>query len=186
MASFLRYVSLGAVLMLLAACASTPQVRSNVNPNVDFTAFKTYNFASPFGTDRPNGVETPLTSMAKVSLSRIMESKGYTLADEPDLLVNAFVSTQQKMSVVEVPTADPYFYGYRYGGYNTWGGYRTQVNEYTQGTLVVDLVDARNNMLAWEGHAEQRLKSNRDPLTQARVDSVMDLVMVQYTHSAAP
>jgi len=187
MTSFLRNMTgLAAMAILLAACSSGPQIRANVNPSTDFAGFKTYNFASPFGTDRPNGVQTPVSSMVKASLGRAMESRGYTLSDNPDLIVNAFVSTQQKMSITEVPTADPYFYGYRYGRYNTWGGYRTQVNEYTQGTLVNDLADATNNMLAWEGHAEQRLKSNPEPITQERVDSVVGLVMEQFTFIAGP
>ncbi len=185
MKAFVRHLGLGALALLLTACASAPKITTNVNPETDFSGFKTYNFASPMGTDRPNGVQTPLTSMAKASLSRAMESRGYTLSDDPDLLVNAYVSTEQRMSVVEVPS-DPYLYGYRYGRYNTWGGYTTQVNEYTEGTLILDVIDARKNMLAWEAHAEKRLKSNADPITQERVDSVINQVMAQYPFSAAP
>lgn len=185
MRSFVRNLGLGALALLVAACTTSPKITSNVNPESDFSQYKTYNFASPMGTDR-NGVQTPLTSMVKVSLGQEMENRGYTLSDDPDLIVNAFVNTEQRMSVRQVPSGDPYFYGYRGGYYNTWGGYTTQVNEYTQGTLVVDLVDAKKNMLAWEAHAEQRLKSNPEPITQERVNGVVSQVMAQFNFIAAP
>jgi hypothetical protein len=47
------------------------------------------------------------------------------------------------------------YYGYRdpfYGGWGGYGmGYETHVDSYTEGTLNVDVVDARTQKLVWEG-----------------------------------
>ena len=51
---------------------------------------------------------------------------------------------------------------------------------------MLDIVDARQNMLAWEGHATQRLSNSRGPVTQERVDEVVGLVMGQYPYGALP
>ena len=41
-------------------------------------------------------------------------------------------------------------YGYPYGGYGGYGGYGTT---YTEGTLVIDIIDAGTNELVWRGSA---------------------------------
>ena len=180
------FARLAALTLFVAACASPgPTISTNSNPATDFTVFKTYNFASPLGTDRPGGLQTPLSTMLMTTLAREMENRGYVKSDDPDLLVNVFVNTEEKMSVRQVPTTSTY-YGYRYGRYSTWGGYTTEVREYTKGTLVLDLVDARQNMLAWEGTATQRLSNSRGPVTQERVDEVVGLVMAQFPYGAMP
>ncbi len=41
-------------------------------------------------------------------------------------------------------------YGYPYGGYGGYGGYGTT---YTEGTLVIDIIDAKTDELVWRGAA---------------------------------
>lgn len=45
-------------------------------------------------------------------------------------------------------------YGYPYGGYGGYGGYGTT---YTEGTLVIDIIDAGTNELVWRGAAVSAL-----------------------------
>ena len=58
------------------------------------------------------------------------------------------------------------------------------MRQYTQGTLAIDLVDARRNVLAWEGIAQKRLDSSARQITQERVDDVVRQLMAAFTHSA--
>ena len=39
----------------------------------------------------------------------------------------------------------------------------TEVSEYEQGTLVIDIVDAARNTLVWRGAGEARLRSDPTP-----------------------
>jgi hypothetical protein len=178
-----RVLQIGALALLMAGCASAPRVTTNTNPTTDFASFRTYNFMPALGTDRPNGVQTQLSVMLMTAMSREMSSRGYQRSDNPDLLVNFFVNTEQRMDVRQVPTPGS-FHGYRFNRYATWGGYRTEVRHYREGTLVIDLVDARRNMLAWEGIAQQRLGRSAQQITQDQVDDVVRQVMVAFTHSA--
>ena len=171
--------------ILLLGCATTgPKVETNINPNTDFTTFATYNFMQPLGTDRPGGIQTPLSSKLINALSREMETRGYRKSDTPDLLVNVFVNTERRMDVRQVPTATTY-HGYRHNRYSTWGGYTTEVREYTKGTLAIDLVDVDNRMLAWEGKALKRLNRNATDLTPEQIGNAVAAVMAEFPFIAA-
>jgi hypothetical protein len=172
--------------VLLVGCASTgPRVTSNINPNTDFSGFATYNFMQPLGTDRPGGIQTPLSTRLISALGREMESRGYRRSDSPDLLVNVFVNTERRMDVRQVPTTTT-FHGYRSNRYSTWGGYHTEVREYTKGTLAVDLVDVRNRMLAWEGKALKRLNRSATELSDDQINNAVSAVMAEFPFTAAP
>ena len=112
-----------------------------------------------------------------------MANRGYQRSDNPDLLINFFVNTEQRMAVRQVPSPGT-FHGYRRNRYSTWGGYRTEVRQYTQGTLVIDLVDAAQNILAWEGVAQQRLGRSATGFSQEEANEVIGHVMAEFTHSA--
>jgi hypothetical protein len=178
-----RMLLIGVLALLTAGCASAPRITTNTNPAADFASFDTYNFMPVLGTDRPNGVQTPLSAMLTRAMSREMSSRGYQRSDNPDLLINFFVNTERRMDVSQVP-APSTFHGFRFNRYATWGGYRTEVRQYTQGTLAIDLVDARQKVLAWEGIAQQRLGSSAQQITQEQVDDVVRQVMAEFNHSA--
>ena len=68
--------------------------------------------------------------------------------------------------------------------YSTWGGYRTEVRQYTQGTLAIDLVDAAQNILVWEGVAQQRVGRSTTGLSQEQANDVIGQVMTEFAHTA--
>jgi hypothetical protein len=150
---------------LLTGCASGPDIRSDYDRSVDFNQFKTYNFFSPMGIENPN-YSTIYGSIFREALSREMEARGYTRSDDPDLLLNVSARLQDKTKVTTYN--DPYpmgYYGYRRGFYDPWAGYgygtQTQVSQYTEGTVNIDMVDARAKRMVWEGVAVGRLKEGR-------------------------
>ena len=173
---------IASALVLMAGCASTPQINSNSNPNIDFTSFATYNFMQPLATDRPDGVQTPLSQKLMQAMSREMAARGYTPSDKPDLLINFFVVTEDRIDVRAVPTTGS-FRGYRRNRYRTWNSYRTEVRQYTRGTLAVDLVDADQRVLAWEAGAQQRLGRSTS-VDQEMIDAVLQQVMAEFEHRA--
>jgi len=55
---------------------------------------------------------------------------------------------------------------YRPYGYGYWGGYGysyTQVRRYNQGTIVLDIVDARTHQLVWVGILDKEVRSANPP-----------------------
>ena len=174
-----------ALALLVIGCASEPRINvaTASNPAIDLAGVRSYNFIQPLGTDRPNGVQTPLSAMLMTALNREMSERGFQRADKPDLLINVFVSTEQQIDVRQVPTSTS-FYGRR-SRYSNWGtATTTQVRQFTQGTLAIDVVDARQNMLAWEGIAQQRLGRNAQQVSAEEVDRVVRAIMAEFAYIA--
>jgi len=181
----IRSTLLAALAAVLCSCAASHKVYSSADPTADFARYTTYNFVSPLAVEAP-GEPTPLlVQYLKAATSAEMEARGYRLdATTPDLLVNLEVHTEQRTEVRSTPSSGMYF-GYRGEGYGVWGGYQEPVVvSYTQGTLNVDLIDARRNQLAWEGVLEGRLREKaREHLEKAVDDAVAD-VFERYPYAA--
>ncbi len=161
-----RFAVLAGAAVLLAGCASKPDIKSDYDHTIDFNQYKTYGFFNPMGVENPN-YSSILGSIFRDSISKEMESRGYTVSDNPDLMINVSGRLQDKTKVTT--TSDPYmgggYYGYRRGAYGTWGGYgygtSTHVSQYTEGTINVDMVDRANKRMVWEGVAVGRVTGKK-------------------------
>lgn len=165
-----RHTIFAAALMFLTACSSGPKIESDYDHTIDFSQYKTYGFFSPMGIENPN-YSSIYGSIFRDAISKEMNSRGYRMSDNPDLMINVSGRLQQKTKVTT--TSDPYmgggYYGYRRGAYGTWGGYgygtQTHVSNYTEGTVNVDMVDRAEKRMVWEGVAVGRVnekKSNEE------------------------
>lgn len=152
--------------LLLAACSSGPTIKSDYDRSVDFSQYRTYNFFSPLGIEGPN--YTSLVGQTfREAISRQMETRGYTMSDDPDLLINVSARLEDKTKVTTYN--DPYpmggYYGYRRGYYDPWMGYgwgtETHVSQYTEGTVNVDIIDADAKRMVWEGIGIGRVNPKR-------------------------
>lgn len=161
-----RYAMLAVVALLLTACASGPKIESDYDHTVDFSQYRTYGFFNPMGIENPN-YSSIYGSIFRAAITREMENRGYTLSDDPDLMINVSGRLQDKTKVTT--TSDPYmaggYYGYRRGAYGAWGGYgygtTTHVSNYTEGTINVDMVDRALKRMVWEGVAVGRINEKK-------------------------
>lgn len=166
-----------AALLSLTACATGPRIRVEAAPGADLASYKTYSFMEPFGTDR-SGYGTPLSRYVKDAVRSQLDTRGYRYVDKDgELLVNAGAKVADKTSVSTMPVSDPFF-SYRYGRYRYWTGYREEVvvNQYTEGTLVIDLVDRARGEMVWSGAAIGRVTAKvRENLGPAVTGAVNDI-----------
>lgn len=152
--------------LLVAGCASGPAIETDYDHTADFSQYRTFGFFDPMGIESPD-YSSIYGSIFRAAISKEMESRGYTLSDTPDLLINVSGRLQDKTKVTT--TANPYmaggYYGYRRGMYGSWGGYAygttTHVSNYTEGTVNVDMVDRKAKRMVWEGVAVGRVRENR-------------------------
>lgn len=173
-----RRAALAALASTLLACATAPDIRREVNPAADFGNYKTYAFFSPLATDQA-GYESMLTGHLKAVTRRMMESKGYVYREaNPDLLVNFFANVQDKQEIRSVPTTMGY-YGYRRGYYGGFGWSTVETITYREGTLTVDLVDAKRKFLAWQATAEGTVSGEARKNPGAAIDAVVTQMMAE-------
>lgn len=152
-----RFPIIAILAVTLLGCASTPKVYSNADSSVDFNQFRTFGFFSTLATDKAN-YESLESSFLKVAVAQQMQLRGFEYAEDPDLLINFYINTEEKIRSRSTPTMSGY-YGWRDPYYDTWGGYgyETTIEQYTQGTLNIDFVDAQRKSLVWEGSISGRI-----------------------------
>lgn len=163
------------VSLLLAACASGPEIHSDYDRSVDFSEYKTYNFFNPLGIENPN-YSSIAGQVFRDAISDELNKRGYTISETPDLMINVSATMQDKTKVTTYN--DPMYggyYGYRAGFYDPWYGYGygtdVHVSQYTEGTINIDMVDATRKRMVWEGVGVGRVsgkKTNEELRTAIR------------------
>jgi len=174
-------------LVLLAGCATGPRVTTEADPRVDFSAYRTWSFYTPLAIEK-EGYETQTSEIAKAAVRAEMERHGYVYSEtNPDLWVNINAYLERRTDVSSVPTVDyGYYYSYRYRGYFAvpyWND-RTTVYRYTEGTMNIDLVDARQKRLVWEGVAVGRVANLRPDQRAQRITSAIAEIFAKYPYRA--
>ncbi len=147
-------LSLVLAALTLSACGGMT-VNTDWDDSVDFSAYKTFAWMSP-----PSGE----TQVSQLVMNRIrdaviaeMKAKGYTeVEDNPDLYVTSVVMVQEKVDV----SSTSYGYGYGYGYWGGYGAHSVDVYRYHQGTVLLDVVDAKKNQLVWRGSGSKVVDQN--------------------------
>ncbi len=184
MYSLIRPFLLVIAVIALQACATTPKTTANYDKSTDFSAYRTFGFFDKLGTDAA-GYQSLVTQTLKSSARREMESRGYAYSESsPDLLVNFNARLTDKTEVDQVPVAAPMYMGYRRGLYGGWSGYQTTVDQYTEGTLNIDIVDAGKRLLVWEGVAVGRISNKQRHDREAAIDAAVAEIFGKYPFRA--
>lgn len=179
--------TMGLLVLALAGCATGPKISSEVDPEADFGSYRSFGFYAPLALEK-EGYATPTTDRIKAAARAQMESRGYVFsAEQPDLWVNLNAYMQEKTDVSTIPTVDySYYYSYRARSYFAvpyWRD-RTDVRQYTEGTLNVDLVDRVKNRLVWEGIAVGRVSKVKPEERGARIDSALSEIFARFPYRA--
>lgn len=169
-------------LVLVAALAcSTVRVMSDYDPETEFGAYRTYAWLpkTPEATGHPRLDSPMVQERVRRGIDRALGEKGYGLGGEKaDFFVTYHLAVDRKL---DVRTTDRSFYG-RYG-------YRisipeTTVQEYDEGSLIIDVVDAARKQVVWRGVGSGRLRGTsgtQDPVElQQRVYEVVDEVLAGF------
>jgi hypothetical protein len=153
-----RYLMVVLMTAVMAGC-STLSVQTDFDPNANFSGLKTYEWqpAPPPTGDPSIDSNTLLQERIRAAVDQTLQAKGYTKAGDgkPDFLVGYFVNVQTKTSVSTVNSYYGYAPGWGYGGYG-YGGMAvpsTQVYQYDQGTLILDISSPVGKKLLWRGSA---------------------------------
>ncbi|MDI1257275.1 MAG: DUF4136 domain-containing protein [Flavobacterium sp.] len=169
----IRFIPL-LLLVILSSCASV-QVAHDYDKNVDFSQYKTYAFYKA-GVDK-----VEISDLDKKRILHAIEdelnAKGFTKSEKPDVLVNIFTKSREQVEVNQFNAGWGYGWGYGWNPYG-WGG-RTTVTSSTEGTLYIDLIDAKKKELIWQGEGTGELTKNVDKKEKVIKDFVAK-ILAQY------
>ncbi len=162
------------LLFVLSACSSV-SVYSDFDKGADFSQYKTYAFHRR-GIDK-----VQISEMDKKRILQAIDSelgkKGMTKSENPDLLINIFTKEREQVDVSQYNMG--WGYGWR-GGWNPylWRG-QNYVSTSTEGTLYIDLIDAKKKELIWEGEGVGYLTQNRSE-KEALINEFVAKILAQY------
>jgi len=170
----LRTWSVLAFSLLLPALASASDVKTDFDPEVDFTRFRTFSFVGGKEMTKTGLLAKPETrERIKNFISGVMESRGLREVpiDSPyDIAVRYWVARKAKTDTQMVLDPDPMWAGYPAYYTGTWGLYYTEyvVTNYVEGTLVVDLLNPANKELLWRTYLRQKIEDRAKAYDEAK------------------
>lgn len=162
------------LLFVLNSCSSV-NVYSDFDKNIDFSQYKTFAFHKR-GIDR-----VQISELDKKRILHAIETelakKGMTKSETPDLLINILTKEREQVDVNQFNAGWGYGWGWGWNPY-FWGG-RSYVTTSTEGTLIIDLIDARKKELVWEGEGVGYLTENRSR-KEEQINEFVAKVLAQY------
>jgi len=180
MFELLQRFALYVAILGLTACSAVT-VTTDFDPSAPFNKYRTYALMQP-------NEEPPLSPSSEIAFRDALHSnlaaRGLReVADNADLHVLRHVSTEEKLVAYQA-TNFGYGYGYGYGRYGAWGGIPnnyTNVSEYTEGTLIIDFVDAKTRKLVFRGIGKGTMG---DPQTNAQhIREAIQKIMLAFPNS---
>lgn len=164
------------ILILLLTSCNAIRVNSDFDKSVDFTQFKTYAFYKN-GIDKVEISDLDKKRILR-SIDNHMQKKGFIKSESPDMLINIFTKERQQVDVNQFNMGWGYGWGF---GWNPWmwGGNQTAINSYYEGTLFIDLIDAKKKEMIWQGEGQGNL-TNKSSDKDKLIDEFVNKILAQY------
>ena len=163
------------LLIIFTSCSSV-KVYRDYDKNADFSQYKTFAFYKP-GVDKVEISDLDKKRVLK-SIEAELVAKGFVKSETPDLLINFFTKSRAQVDVNTFNSGWGYGWGW---GWNPWmwGGNQTSVTRTTNGTLFIDLIDAKKKELIWQGEGEGEIFRNQDK-KEERIQEFVKKILEKY------
>lgn len=163
-------------VLFIVGCTTQPQVETDYQADFDFSSLKTFGVVETKQDSKESILVSPFTLSHIHSVLESELGKRYQSAAngaKPDFVVSYHVVIEEKIDPrsyndlygfgyfgrgYRYPYGSPYFYGPGSG-----------VRVYNQGSLILDVVDARTDKPIWRGVSEKRLSRSMAPQQQREV-----------------
>ncbi|TYA74993.1 DUF4136 domain-containing protein [Seonamhaeicola marinus] len=184
MKKLIKLLPLLAILVVVSSCSSV-RVAADYDKNARFPEYKSFAFFKT-GIDKAE-----ISDLDKRRILRAIEAellaKGYTKSKNPDLLISLFTKSQQRVDVYNNAWG---MGAWGWGGWGPgwgagwgpgwgWGWNQPNVSTSTQGTLYIDLIDAKKKELVWQGMGTGYLSKNMEK-KEERIKEFVVKIMEKY------
>lgn len=141
---------LGLVLGLLVGSAAAQSVQSDFDRSFQCSNLKTFSFAiQRRGAADQLAADSLNDGRIRTGLESQLIANGFRMETEKaDFVIAYYVTTKNKLSVQD----------YGYGPPRWFGSRDIRVNQYSEGTLMVDFIDVKTNQVIWRGRASGTLE----------------------------
>ena len=143
------------LVAFMASCSSL-QIGYDYDKQADFSKYKTYDFSQ-------DALNLPINQLNRDRILKAVETemtaKGFTKKSAtPDVLIDLQVKATQETTATATNTGG--YYGGRYGfagGYGMGGTTHIDYDQYTVGSLFVNMVDMKTEKIVWQGRGSKTI-----------------------------
>jgi hypothetical protein len=170
-------VVLAVSIFFLWGCSSY-SYKTDYDNTIDFSGYKTYMwYAGKMPDDDALSANPLVKKRVAAGVDKALQAKGYSIGTEDayDFVVIIHAGNKEKMQITNYG-----YVGYGYGRYGRgWGGYGgygggTDVYQYDETTLVIDIADAEKKEMVWRGTVTGVVKDEPDQEKQQQnIDNVV-------------
>lgn len=165
-------------ILFIISCNSKPNVIVDFDREANFSSYYTFN-SSPFDTEVHYDYPQYDNSLNRKRIMKAVESqlrgRGYKKDTiNPDLLVKIHILIKSKKEVRSYPGVPRYRY---------WQDYNVNIYDYEEGSLIIDLVDRKQNQLVWQGIATGSIAIKPEEIESA-INSTVALIFGEYPYRA--
>ena len=166
------------VLFLVAlGAAFAQQVKTDFDHQVDFSQYKTYSWQEI----KPGN--SLWDARIKSAVDGQLEAKGWTRVDSGGDVAIVAIKTSHTQRTLQT-FYDGFGGGWRWRGFGGMGEATTTEQDYKEGTLVVDMYDAKTKRLIWRGCAEDTL-SNKAEKNEKNLDKGVAKMLKKFPPESA-
>lgn len=161
------------LLFLIASACTTVRVATDYDTKANFDNYSSFAFFKP-GVDKAQ-----ISDLDKKRILRAIDAQltnqGMTKSESPDLLVSIFTKERERIDVYNNS------FGYGWGWNPYWyGGYGRTISRSTEGTLFIDLIDAKTNDLVWQGMGTSNIANLSVEKKEARIAQIVTEILAKY------
>lgn len=164
--SWIRNTVCAVLAIALSGCA-TMEIAHDYDTAYDYSKLNTYSWVPAGPKGRGFRGNSLLEDRVRSAVDRQLQAKGFVKTEgrSPDFFVNYTVTLDQKTNIQIIQE----HYDYRP---ITWGAApghtMVDVHEYDEGTLILDIIDARTRKLIWRGSAKDEVNLSATPEKKTR------------------
>jgi len=156
--------------LALTAC-STVKVSTDYDKSADFTALKGFNWLPESAkAEKENAYLNNRIMDVRITkaIDKQLVVQGFSFSTAPDFYVNYSITSEKKTNIRTYNNYSGYGpswgwgIGYGHRGMSLSAHTETRVDEYQQGSLVIDVIDPTSLELIWRGIGSKRLPESTD------------------------
>lgn len=164
--------------LLLSSCSNL-RIITDINRQADFERYRSFDFVenTPSAND-PFKEDVGLLSLQE-AIRGEMNMRGYWQSHDPDVWIELTYVIEEKIQLVP----EPWFY--RDGGKKELDTYDFEVYQYREELLIIDLIDAKDDVSIWKGMAIRILTSYDTENKEERLQEAVRLIFEGYPYQSS-
>jgi len=133
------------------------KIQYDYDYEIDFDQFQTYNWKQP--AEKGQFKNELMDKRVRRLVDLQMNAKGFLKSDDPDILVDYHQTARNKQDI----TVSHNYSHFRWHGVHTRDIY---VNNYREGTLIIDIFNVNSPQLIWRGWGKKIVINRSDAQTK--------------------